>query len=112
MTRPASLLLSIIALLGLVACSGAADVPPTTIRMTITAEAPAEPVVEEVPLGSVVTLEVSSEVDGLLHVHGYEEELTLVAGETASETFKANMTGAFELETHEPDAVWVKMVVS
>ena len=112
MSRLVSVFLPIAILLSLVACSSTDDVPPTTIRLAISAEAPEEPVVENVALGSVVTVEVSSEVDGILHVHGYEKEVPLVVGETSSETFKASMTGAFEMETHDPAAIWVKLVVS
>ena len=112
MHRLVRTLLPIVIILGLVGCSSPDAVPPTTIRLAVSSEAPAEPVVEEVALGSMVTLEVSSEADGLLHVHGYEEELQLAAGETVERTFKAGMTGAFEVETHDPEAVWVKLVVS
>ncbi len=106
-----ALLPSVLAL-GVVGCTAPGAVEPTTIELEISAQAPSEPVEEQVPLGSVVTLDVASEVDGVLHVHGYEEELQLTAGETTERTFKASMTGAFEVETHDPDAVWIKLVVS
>ncbi len=112
MIRLARVLLPLVIALCLAGCSTPDQAGPTTIRLDITATAPEDPRSENVPLGSLVTLEVSSEVDGLLHVHGFEEELDLVAGETAEVTFKASMTGAFEVETHEPNAVWIKLVVS
>lgn len=112
MFRLARVLLPLAVIVGLAGCSASESVEPTTIHLDITGQAPAEPAREDVPLGSMVTLEVTSEVDGLLHVHGFEEELQLTAGESAEKTFKANMTGAFEVETHDPDAVWIKLVVS
>lgn len=112
MFRLARALLPLILVVGLLGCGSSTGPTPTTIQLAITADAPSEPVEEAVPLGSSVTLEVTSEVDGVLHVHGYEEVIELVAGETAERTFDANLSGAFEVETHEPDAVWIKLVVS
>lgn len=112
MTLVARMLMPLVLVLALVGCSSPETVEPTTINLTVTDSAPAEPREEAVELGSVVTLVVESEVDGLVHVHGFEEKLDLVAGGTAEATFKASMTGAFEIETHEPDAVWIKLVVS
>ena len=112
MTLLARVLLPLVLILGLTGCSSQDSVEPTTITLAITDSAPAEPRKEPVELGSMVTLVVTSEVDGLVHVHGFEEKLDLVAGETTEATFKASMTGAFEVETHEPDAVWIKLVVS
>ncbi len=106
------LLLPLVLVVGLSGCSSQNSVGPTTITLDVTTSAPAEPREEAVELGSLVTLVVTSEVDGLVHVHGLEQKLDLVAGETAEATFKASMTGAFEVETHEPDAVWIKLVVS
>lgn len=106
------LLLPVVVILGLLGCSAESEVEPTSVVLDVTATAPAEPREEAVPLGSLVTLSVTSEVDGLVHVHGFEEIVDLVPGETAEVTFKASMTGAFEVETHEPDAVWIKLVVS
>lgn len=112
MFRLVRVLVPLILLLGLAACSAGDSAEPTTIRLSITGDAPTEPVREEVPLGSLLTLEVTSEVDGLLHVHGYEEEVELVAGETTQTTFTAAMAGGFEVETHDPEAVWLVLVVS
>lgn len=105
-------LLPLALVVALAGCTPEADVAPTNIHLHVTAQAPTEPVREEVPLGSMTTLVVDSDVDGLLHVHGYDEELTLTAGGTAELSFKASMAGVVEIETHEPDAVWIKLVVS
>ncbi len=112
MSLLARLLLPLLLVLGLSGCSTGEPVGPTTIILDVTSAAPAEPREEDIPLGSLVTLVVSSEVDGLVHVHGFEEKTDLVAGQTAEVTFTASMAGAFEVETHDPDAVWIKLVVS
>ncbi len=112
MTRVALVLLPLLVTLGLAGCTNPSPVESTRILLDVTATAPAEPREEEVPLRSTVTLVVASEVDGLLHVHGFDEEVDLVAGQTSDVTFRASMAGAFEVETHDPDAVWMKLVVS
>ena len=35
-----------------------------------------------------------------IHVHGYDRYVDLPAGETVSESFKASITGIFEIELH------------
>lgn len=112
MFHPVRVLLFAIVLSPLLGCSGGDDVEPETIQLAITSTAPADPVEEKVALGSLVTVVVSSEIDGLLHVHGFEEKVDLVAGETTRTTFKASMSGVFEVETHDPDGVWIKLVVA
>lgn len=112
MFRLARALLPLVLVVGLLGCGSSTGPTPTTIQLAITADPPSEPVEEAVPVGSAVTLVVTSTVDGLLHVHGYEEVIELVAGGTTERTFDADLSGAFEVETHEPDAVWVKLVVS
>lgn len=104
------LLLALVTLGALLGCA-TPSAEPTTVELTVTADAPAETRTVTVPLGSPVTLKVTSEVDGVLHVHGYEREVSLATGATVEETFTASMAGAFEIETHDPAAVWLKLVV-
>lgn len=112
MFRPVVALLFAVVPSTLVGCSGEADVPPETIHLAITGTAPVNPGDEEVALGSMVKIVVSSEVDGLLHVHGFEEKVELIAGETTEAMFTASMSGVFEVETHDPDGVWIRLVVA
>lgn len=109
--RPRSLVLALAAALTLVACSGPAEVAPVSFELVVTQTAPAEPATFEAPLGAEVTIEVTSEVDEELHVHGYELEADLQAGGSSTIRFTAEMTGAFEIETHDSPAVWAKLVV-
>jgi hypothetical protein len=51
--------------------------------------------------GSPVRILVSSDVDDEVHVHGYEIEREVSAGQSATIEFTADQTGVFEVETHE-----------
>jgi hypothetical protein len=53
--------------------------------------------------GSPVRLLVTSDQADELHVHGYEIEKELPAGEQVTVEFTANQTGLFEIETHESE---------
>jgi hypothetical protein len=53
--------------------------------------------------GQQVELVVDSEVDGTLHIHGYDEEAPLVevtAGERTTVIFDASRSGQFPIESH------------
>ena len=53
--------------------------------------------------GDEVTLTVRSEVDGVFHIHGYDEQVLateVVAGETAELAFTAARSGQFAIELH------------
>lgn len=45
-----------------------------------------------------VTINVKSDTDGEVHLHGYDVHFDTRAGQTVSQTFKADKTGTFELE--------------
>lgn len=92
-------------------CSGASSGGQQRITLDISASAAASPRTIEVPLGTAVTLEGTSEVTSELHVHGYEEHTDLVAGEKYTLTFTADMAGVYEIETHDPDAVQATLSV-
>ena len=57
----------------------------------------------EVERDSQVRLIVTSDVDDELHVHGYEIEKELPAGEQVTIEFTADQAGVFEIETHETE---------
>ena len=52
--------------------------------------------------GDRLTLEFRSDADATLHLHGYDLELELRAGETAAMVVEATLTGRFPLERHDP----------
>ena len=53
-----------------------------------------------------VTLRIESEVDGFIHIHGYDDAVPateVVAGEALDLTFTANEEGQFPIELHPAD---------
>ena len=84
--------------------SGCADLPDR-VEITVTPEAlvPAQPAVCG---GHEVTLVLTAEVDGVLHIHGYDEEAPatpIVAGEVKELTFTASRSGQFPVELHSDE---------
>ncbi len=51
---------------------------------------------------TLITLRVRSTHPDELHVHGYDVEETVTRNETLTVSFKANKSGSFEIETHNP----------
>ena len=87
---------------GCVGGNPACDALPTEIELTVTAEAltPGDPAVCR---DRDVTLTISSEVDGVFHIHGYDEQVpatTVTAGETIDLEFTASRSGQFPIELH------------
>ncbi|HEY4602702.1 MAG TPA: hypothetical protein VIH08_00020 [Blastococcus sp.] len=66
----------------------------------------------EVPAGEQVSLIVISDVPGEVHVHGYDLELQLVAGASASITFDATVAGVFEVELDGSDTLLLTLQVA
>jgi FtsP/CotA-like multicopper oxidase with cupredoxin domain len=50
--------------------------------------------------GDTVTLDLTSDVHGEVHLHGYEIKIDIGPGEPASTTFEADATGRFAIEMH------------
>jgi hypothetical protein len=65
----------------------------------------------EVPAGEQVSLIVISDVPGQVHVHGYDLELELVPGASASITFDATVAGVFEVELDASDTLLLTLQV-
>jgi len=67
--------------------------------------------VEQVPLGSDVLLRVLSDTDDEVHVHGYDLEQPVKAGEEVAFEFTANQAGRFEVESHKTEDVLLVLQV-
>ncbi|MFE2285986.1 cupredoxin domain-containing protein [Streptomyces sp. NPDC059443] len=65
----------------------------------------------EVKRGERVALRVTSDRADTLHVHGFDKELALPAGQEATLILTADRTGLFEIETHESDLVLTQLLV-
>ena len=75
---------------------------PTRIELVLTADrlSPTNPAVCR---DREVTLVVTSEVDGVLHIHGYDDQVpatTVTAGEVTELVFTAARSGQFPIELH------------
>lgn len=69
--------------------------------------------IEQVPLGSYVTLIITDpSAAQTYHLHGYDLEQEVPAGEPASFSFTADQAGTFEVESHETEEVLVVLEVS
>jgi hypothetical protein len=54
----------------------------------------------DVTSGDSVRFKVTSDIEGEVHVHGYDFEKPIKAGGSVSFDFPANLEGAFEIELH------------
>ena len=63
------------------------------------------------PLGSQVRLQVTSDVDDELHVHGFDVEKPLRPGSTTTVELTADQQGVFEVETHETELQLLQLEV-
>ena len=96
--------------IGLVACvtdtrPEACDAESVTIDLTLSATelTPDDPAVCR---DQEVTLDVASEVDGVLHIHGYDAAVPATqvhAGDTITLDFTASRSGQFPIELHPSD---------
>ncbi|MCP3757539.1 cupredoxin domain-containing protein [Streptomyces sp. TBY4] len=65
----------------------------------------------EVTRGERVALRVTSDRADTLHVHGFDKELALPAGQEATLILTADRTGLFEVETHGSGLVLTQLLV-
>jgi len=99
--------LAILILGGCVGGTAACEALPTRVELTLAADGlnPSNPAVCR---DREVTLVVTSQVDGILHIHGYDEQLPateVAAGEMVELSFTAVRSGQFPIELHtEEDA--------
>ena len=66
----------------------------------------------QVPLGTSVTLVVTSDEADEVHVHGYDIEKELSPGTPVTLQFDATITGVFEVELHKAGTVLLRLQVS
>ena len=83
----------------------ACSAPSIELSLSLTADAltPGNPAVCR---DQEVTLRIESQVDGIFHIHGYDEAVPATevrAGETLPITFEATRSGQFPIELHPED---------
>ena len=75
--------------------------------------APADGVTElEFDKGDVVRFAVESNIDQEIHVHGYEIEEEIPAGETVTVQFAADLDGIYEIESHTSEQLLAELRVN
>ncbi|MFG2977679.1 hypothetical protein ACGFYY_32405 [Streptomyces sp. NPDC048331] len=79
-----------------------------TVRDGKVSPAPAR---TELRRGERLALRVTSDRADTLHVHGYDKELALPAGQEATLVLTVDRTGLFEVETHESALVLTQLLV-
>jgi len=107
------LMLVLTPLVGLAACSSDSSSSDTvTIDVTV-GENSASDRVEEIPLGSQVTLNFTNpEADDEYHVHGYDLGNGVTKkGDTKTFTFTVDKAGDYEVESHLTETVLVVLRV-
>ncbi|HNJ98776.1 MAG TPA: hypothetical protein PLV13_11660, partial [Ilumatobacteraceae bacterium] len=83
-----------------------------TIDVTVGTDS-GEDRVENIPLGATVTLNITDPAaDQTYHVHDYDFEQEVAAGETATFTFTADKAGTFEVESHVTEEVILVLEVA
>jgi hypothetical protein len=69
-----------------------------TFDVTVTGGTSMKPSVLPVNQDDTVTINITSDMDGEVHLHGYDIAFGNTAGKVTSHTFKAVNTGDFEIE--------------
>lgn len=95
----------------LTACGGVRSADPVTVQLDVPKGGISTPIKQSVPLGAELTLVVTTAYDDDIHVHGYEHSFPTRAGEPYELVFTANMAGAYEVESHGANQVYMKLVV-
>jgi plastocyanin len=86
--------------------SASASVSPSSdaveIKVTVSGGKVApRPSIHKIKKGQTVRIIVTSDKADEVHVHGYEKEQELTAGQPGTIEFTADQTGRFEVETHK-----------
>ena len=63
-------------------------------------------------LNDTVTINITSDQAGEIHLHGYDVAFDCTAGQVASRTFKADKSGQFDVEWESTGAPLGSLVVS
>ena len=68
------------------------------ISVTVTAAKSMSPSTLDAHLNDTVTINITSDQTGEVHLHGYDIAFDCTAGQVTSHTFKADKSGQFEIE--------------
>ena len=85
---------------------------PRTINVTVTGAKTMEPSDWKANQNDTVTVNIKSDTDGEVHLHGYDIHFETKAGQTISQTFKADKSGSYPVEWESTSTELGKLVVS
>lgn len=83
-----------------------------TIDVTVTGATSMNPSQLTANQNDTVTINVTSDTDGEVHLHGYDIHFDCKAGQVTSHTFKAVNTGHFDIEWESTSAPLGTLVVT
>ncbi|WP_346767668.1 cupredoxin domain-containing protein [Knoellia koreensis] len=83
-----------------------------TVEVTITGrKVDPAPATVKLGVGEKLTLTVTSDHDDVLHIHGFDIEKNLKAGQPTTVELTGDAPGVYEVETHEPELRLLKIAV-
>jgi hypothetical protein len=85
---------------------------PRTINVTVTGAEGMNPSDWAANQNDTVTVNIKSDMDGELHLHGYNIHFETKAGQTITQTFQADKSGMFPIEWESTSAALGRLVVS
>lgn len=85
---------------------------PVSINVTVTGGKSMSPDTWKAGQNVMVTVNLTSDTDGEVHLHGYDIPFETKAGQVVSKTFKADKTGDFPIEWEETSTQLGHLVVT
>ncbi len=83
-----------------------------TFNVTVTGGKTMSPEVLSAQQNDTVTISVTSDTDGEVHLHGYDIIFNAKAGKSVSHTFKADKTGRYPIEWEGTSKELGQLIVS
>lgn len=83
-----------------------------TFNLTVTSGSKMTPDTLTANQNDTLTINVTSDTNGEVHLHGYDLHFETKAGKSVTQTFKADKTGSFDIEWESTSAPLGKLVVS
>ena len=84
---------------------------PVTLNVTVTGAKTMSPSDWKANQNDMVTVNIKSDTDGEVHLHGYDIHFETKAGQTISKTFKADKGGSYPIEWESTSTDLGKLVV-
>jgi hypothetical protein len=83
-----------------------------TIDVTVTGAKTMSPDTWKANQNDTLTVNIKSDTDGEVHLHGYDIHFDTKAGQTLTQTFKADKSGSYDIEWESTSKPLGQLVVS